>query len=125
LNRLVTLYLAAPSASPELVLPTFKAARDVGAPITIHVGVTPAGATGLLEKLNAEKALGADTTYVHCCAHGGDASLLKSRATNPSSTGPATGGLIPLSGADQPSATNRCTGGDDPELSAPGKLAKN
>jgi 5-methylthioadenosine/S-adenosylhomocysteine deaminase len=66
-DQLVTLYLAAPSGAPELVLPSFKAAREVGARITIHVGVTPAGATGLLEKLNAEKALGADTTYVHCC----------------------------------------------------------
>jgi 5-methylthioadenosine/S-adenosylhomocysteine deaminase len=66
-DQLVTLYLAAPGGSPEQVLPPFKAARDVGARITIHVGVTPAGATGLLEKLNAAKALGADTTYVHCC----------------------------------------------------------
>jgi 5-methylthioadenosine/S-adenosylhomocysteine deaminase len=66
-DQLVTLYLAAPGGSPEQVLPPFKAAREVGARITIHVGVTPAGATGLLEKLNAEKALGADTTYVHCC----------------------------------------------------------
>jgi 5-methylthioadenosine/S-adenosylhomocysteine deaminase len=66
-DQLVTLFLAAPGGSPEQVLPPFKAARDVGARITIHVGVTPAGATGLLEKLNAAKALGADTTYVHCC----------------------------------------------------------
>jgi 5-methylthioadenosine/S-adenosylhomocysteine deaminase len=66
-DQLVTLYLAAPSATPEQVLPTFQAAREVGARITIHVGVTPAGATGLLEKLNAAKALAADTTYVHCC----------------------------------------------------------
>jgi 5-methylthioadenosine/S-adenosylhomocysteine deaminase len=66
-DQLVTLFLAAPGGSPEQVLPPFKAALDVGARITIHVGVTPAGATGLLEKLNAAKALGADTTYVHCC----------------------------------------------------------
>jgi cytosine/adenosine deaminase-related metal-dependent hydrolase len=66
-DQLVTLFLAAPSGAPELVLPSFKAAREVGARITIHVGVTPAGATGLLEKLDAVKALGADTTYVHCC----------------------------------------------------------
>src|SRR5258707_12407544 len=66
-DQLVTLFLAAPGGSPEQVLPPFKAARDVGARITIHVGVTPAGATGLLEQLNAEKALGAHTTYVHCC----------------------------------------------------------
>jgi 5-methylthioadenosine/S-adenosylhomocysteine deaminase len=66
-DQLVTLYLAAPSGSPEQVLPTFKAARDVGARITMHAGVGPGGGNGLLEKLNAEKALGADTTYVHCC----------------------------------------------------------
>ncbi len=66
-DQLVTLYLAAPGGSPDQVLPAFKAAREVGARITIHVGVTPAGRTGLLEKLNTEKALGADTTYVHCC----------------------------------------------------------
>jgi len=66
-DQLVTLFLAAPSGSPELVLPPFKAARDVGARITIHVGVGPGGRNGLLEKLNAEKALGPDTTYVHCC----------------------------------------------------------
>src|SRR5258708_24289014 len=67
-DQLVTLYLAAPSNSPEQVLPTFKAARDVGARITIHAGVGLGGRSGLLEKLNAEKALAADTTYVHCCA---------------------------------------------------------
>jgi len=66
-DQLVTLYLAAPSGSPEQILPTFKAARDVGARITIHVGVGERGRSGLLEKLNAEKALAADTTYIHCC----------------------------------------------------------
>jgi cytosine/adenosine deaminase-related metal-dependent hydrolase len=66
-DQLVTLYLAAPSGSPEQVLPTFKAARDVGARITMHAGVGPGGRNGLLEKLDAAKALGADTTYVHCC----------------------------------------------------------
>src|SRR4029077_18942420 len=35
--------------------------------ITIHVGVGERGRAGLLEKLNAEKALAADTTYIHCC----------------------------------------------------------
>ena len=50
-DQLVTLYLAAPSGSPEEILPTFKAARDVGARITIHVGVGERGRSGLLEKL--------------------------------------------------------------------------
>jgi 5-methylthioadenosine/S-adenosylhomocysteine deaminase len=66
-DQLVTLYLAAPSGSPEQILPTFKAARDVGARITIHVGVGERGRVGLLEKLNAVGALKSDTTYIHCC----------------------------------------------------------
>ena len=66
-DQLLTLYLAAPSGSPEQILPTFKAARDVGARITIHVGVGERGRVGLLEKLNAERALQSDTTYIHCC----------------------------------------------------------
>lgn len=66
-DQLLTLFLAAPSASEDRVLEAFRAAREVGARITIHVGVTPAGATGLIEKLNAQRGLAADTTYVHCC----------------------------------------------------------
>ncbi|HEY6995810.1 MAG TPA: amidohydrolase family protein [Xanthobacteraceae bacterium] len=66
-DQLVTLYLAAPSGAPEAILPTFKAARDVGARITIHVGVGERGRAGLLEKLNAANALKSDTTYIHCC----------------------------------------------------------
>jgi 5-methylthioadenosine/S-adenosylhomocysteine deaminase len=66
-DQLLTLYMAAPSASPELILGVFKAARDVGARITIHVGVGEFGRNALLEKLNAEKALKSDTTYIHCC----------------------------------------------------------
>ena len=52
---------------PKQILPTFKAARDVGARITIHVGVGEFGRNALLEKLNAAKALKSDTTYIHCC----------------------------------------------------------
>jgi 5-methylthioadenosine/S-adenosylhomocysteine deaminase len=66
-DQLLTLYMAAPSASPELILGAFKAARDVGARITIHVGVGEFGRSALLEKLNAENALRSDTTYIHCC----------------------------------------------------------
>ena len=66
-DQLLTLYMAAPSASPELILGAFKAARDVGARITIHAGVGEFGRNALLEKLNAEKALKSDTTYIHCC----------------------------------------------------------
>jgi 5-methylthioadenosine/S-adenosylhomocysteine deaminase len=66
-DQLMTLYMAAPSASPELIQQSFKAARDVGARISIHVGVGEFGRSGLLEKLNAAQALKSDTTYIHCC----------------------------------------------------------
>jgi 5-methylthioadenosine/S-adenosylhomocysteine deaminase len=61
-DQLMTLYLAAPSGAPDVILPTFKAGRDVGARISIHVNTT-----GLLEQLNAAGALKSDTTYIHCC----------------------------------------------------------
>jgi 5-methylthioadenosine/S-adenosylhomocysteine deaminase len=66
-DQLTTLFMAAPFAAPEHVLRAFKAARDVEARITIHVGVGEFGRNALLEKLNAEKALRSDTTYIHCC----------------------------------------------------------
>jgi 5-methylthioadenosine/S-adenosylhomocysteine deaminase len=65
-DQLVTLFLAA-GGTPEATLAQFKAARDVGAPITIHVGVGEFGRNALLEKLNAAQALKSDTTYIHCC----------------------------------------------------------
>jgi 5-methylthioadenosine/S-adenosylhomocysteine deaminase len=66
-DQLVTLYLAALGGTPEATLSQFKTARDVGARITIHVGVGEFGRNALLEKLNAEKGLKDDTTYIHCC----------------------------------------------------------
>jgi 5-methylthioadenosine/S-adenosylhomocysteine deaminase len=66
-DQLTTLFMAAPFAAPEHVLRAFKAARDVEARITIHVGVGALGRNALLEKLNAEQALKSDTTYIHCC----------------------------------------------------------
>src|SRR4029079_6025300 len=66
-DQLVTLYLAALGGTPEATLSQFKAARAVGARITIHVGVGEFGRNALLEKLNAEKGLKDDTTYIHCC----------------------------------------------------------
>jgi cytosine/adenosine deaminase-related metal-dependent hydrolase len=50
-----------------VILKTWKAARDVGAPITIHVGVGEFGRNALLERIHAIEPLRADTTYVHCC----------------------------------------------------------
>src|SRR5215510_10656097 len=66
-DQLVTLYLAALGGAPEAVASQFKAARDVGARITIHVGVGEFGRNALLEKLNALGGLKDDTTYIHCC----------------------------------------------------------
>ena len=66
-DQLVTLYLAASGGTPEATVSQFKAARDVGARITIHVGVGEFGRSALLEKLNALGGLKDDTTYIHCC----------------------------------------------------------
>ena len=44
-----------------------KAARDVGARISIHVGVGEFGRSAFLEKLHAIAPLKSDTTYIHCC----------------------------------------------------------
>lgn len=66
-DQLLTLFLASPGGTPEVILKTWKAARDVGAPITIHVGVGAFGRNALLEKIHAIEPLRADTTYIHCC----------------------------------------------------------
>jgi 5-methylthioadenosine/S-adenosylhomocysteine deaminase len=66
-DQLVTLYLAALGGSPEATLSQFKAARDVGARISIHVGVGEFGRNALLEKLHAAGGLKDDTTYIHGC----------------------------------------------------------
>jgi cytosine/adenosine deaminase-related metal-dependent hydrolase len=66
-DQLATLYLAALGGAPEATLSQFKTARDVGARISIHVGVGEFGRNALLEKLNAAGGLKSDTTYIHCC----------------------------------------------------------
>jgi 5-methylthioadenosine/S-adenosylhomocysteine deaminase len=66
-DQLLTLFLASPGGTPDVILKTWKAARDVGAPITIHVGVGAFGRNALLEKIHAIEPLRADTTYIHCC----------------------------------------------------------
>ena len=66
-DQLMTLYMAGPSGAPDVILKSFEAARQVGARISIHVGVGERGRVGLLEKLHDAKALKADTTYIHCC----------------------------------------------------------
>jgi 5-methylthioadenosine/S-adenosylhomocysteine deaminase len=65
-DQLTTLFLAA-GGPPEASLAQFKAARDVGARITIHVGVGEFGKSAFLEKINAAGAMKDDTTYIHCC----------------------------------------------------------
>jgi len=66
-DQLVTLALASPGGAPADLVQIWKAARDVGARITIHVGVGEFGRNALLEKIHAIEPLKSDTTYVHAC----------------------------------------------------------
>lgn len=66
-DQLVTLFLASPSGPPDQILKAWAAAREVGARISIHVGVGEFGRVALLQRLNESKALKSDTTYIHCC----------------------------------------------------------
>jgi 5-methylthioadenosine/S-adenosylhomocysteine deaminase len=66
-DQLTTLYLAALGGPPEAAVAQFKAARDVGARISIHVGVGEFGRSAFIEKVNALNGLKDDTTYIHCC----------------------------------------------------------
>ena len=65
-DQLLTLALASPSYPPDRVAEAWGVAREVGAPITIHVGGGNA-ITGVVQKLGGEGVLKADTTYIHCC----------------------------------------------------------
>ncbi len=52
---------------PEVVRHDWALARDVGAPISVHVGMGPwAGRFSMVEQLNELGLLGPDTTYIHC-----------------------------------------------------------
>ena len=51
----------------EVVRHDWKLARDVGARITVHVGVSTYGFSGGVKRMYDEGLLGSDTTYVHCC----------------------------------------------------------
>ena len=66
-DQLLTLAMASPGGTPDEILAVWKAARDVGARITIHVGVGEFGRNALLERIHATEPLRADTTYIHCC----------------------------------------------------------
>ncbi|UZE50667.1 amidohydrolase family protein [Rhodopseudomonas sp. P2A-2r] len=65
-DQLLTLFLASLSAPPERIAETWAVARDVGAPISIHVGVGNF-INGTVQKLGEMGVLKPDTTYIHCC----------------------------------------------------------
>ena len=53
--------------TPEVVKHDWELARDVGAPISVHVGMGPyAGRFAMVSQLNELGLLGPDTTYIHC-----------------------------------------------------------
>ncbi len=53
--------------TPEVVKHDWELARDVGAPISVHVGMGPfAGRFSMVSQLNDLGLLGPDTTYIHC-----------------------------------------------------------
>jgi cytosine/adenosine deaminase-related metal-dependent hydrolase len=52
---------------PEVVRHDWELAREVGAPISVHVGMGPwAGRFAMVSQLNEMGLLGPDTTYIHC-----------------------------------------------------------
>jgi cytosine/adenosine deaminase-related metal-dependent hydrolase len=53
--------------TPEVVRHDWELARDVGAPISVHVGMGPyAGRFSMVSQLAEMELLGPDTTYIHC-----------------------------------------------------------
>jgi cytosine/adenosine deaminase-related metal-dependent hydrolase len=53
--------------TPEVVEHDWRLAREVGAPISVHVGMGPyAGRFAMVSQLNELGLLGPDTTYIHC-----------------------------------------------------------
>ena len=53
--------------TPEVVRHDWELARDVGAPISVHVGMGPyAGRFSMVSQLADMGLLGPDTTYIHC-----------------------------------------------------------
>ena len=65
-DQLLTLFFASISNPPEQIAQDWIVARDVGAPITIHVGVGNF-LKGAVQRLGELGVLKSDTTYVHCC----------------------------------------------------------
>jgi len=53
--------------TPDVVRHDWQLAREVGAPISVHVGMGPyAGRFAMVSQLNTLGLLGPDTTYIHC-----------------------------------------------------------
>ncbi len=53
--------------TPEVVRHDWELAREVGAPISVHVGMGPyAGRFSMVSQLSELGLLGSDTTYIHC-----------------------------------------------------------
>ena len=52
----------------QVVQTEWQLARELGIPITVHVGMgRMAGRFGMVEQLDRLGLLGPDTTYIHCC----------------------------------------------------------
>lgn len=69
-DQLLTLALAAAGpefSNVEAAAYEWQIARDVGVPISVHVGVGEPGSHDLLTALAAQVSLGDDTTYIHAC----------------------------------------------------------
>jgi 5-methylthioadenosine/S-adenosylhomocysteine deaminase len=68
-DQLLTFALApaGPEFTPfEMAKSQWELAREVGARITVHVGVGTSGQHGKLGEMGKAKLLGPDTTYIHC-----------------------------------------------------------
>jgi 5-methylthioadenosine/S-adenosylhomocysteine deaminase len=68
-DQLLTYALAAPGpefVDFEIARDHWKLAREVGARITVHVGVGTYGQEGKVEEMGRAGLLGDDTTYIHC-----------------------------------------------------------
>src|SRR3954447_18220576 len=53
--------------TPEVVRHVWELARDIGAPLSVHVGMGPyAGRFSMVKQLSEMGLLGDDTTYIHC-----------------------------------------------------------
>jgi 5-methylthioadenosine/S-adenosylhomocysteine deaminase len=76
-------------SSLETTIDDIKLARDVGVPITVHIGV-PGVPLGGLAKLNGAKMLGPDITYVHTLRSPDDELKLIADTGGSISTSPAT-----------------------------------